>query len=348
MYKDSSKSYIYLIAVLLILMCLPRATAESLRGGVVAFLSPFWEKVGRKGDAEVQRLQLENQLLHSEIERLQEVVLQELLLKEIESVHDEEIENYLQLQLQSIPARVIFRTPSTWNSSLWLNVGKRDNARLEKAVVGKNSPVLVGMSVIGVVDYVGEHQCRVRLITDSGLNPSVRAARGVDRSLIDPINALLGALEDEELREKLLSYKDILLEGDVNAHLAKGELSGCSLPMWRAQGQILKGTGFNYDFSDEEGSARDLRTGLPLDAPGKKTAVPLIRTGDLLVTTGMDGVFPKGLNIAKVISVSPLKEGDYYYDIKAVPTAGNLNEIDLVMVLPPIGFNPTDRPTFLN
>lgn len=332
-----------MIVSLLLLVCLPRSSAESLRGRLVALMAPIWEKGVKRNGEEVQRLQLENQLLHSEIERLQELVQQELFLAEMfqGSAHKQEVDNYLHLQLQAIPARVIYRTPSTWNSSLWLNVGKRDNG----AIVGKNSPVLVGMSIIGVVDYVGEHQCRVRLITDSGLNPSVRAARGVDRSLIEPVNALLCAVEDEELRAHLNRYKSELLDGDLNGYLAKGELSGSSLPMWRAEGQVLKGTGFNYDYADTEGPARDLRSGLPLDAPGKKRAVPLIRKGDLLVTTGMDGVFPKGLNVARVVSVAPLKEGDYYYDIKAVPTAGNLNEVDMVMVMPPIGFNQADRPS---
>ena len=44
-------------------------------------------------------------------------------------------------------------------------------------------------------------------------------------------------------------------------YLAKGELYGSSKPLWRTQRHQLKGTGFNYDFADGEGPARDLQTG---------------------------------------------------------------------------------------
>ena len=45
-------------------------------------------------------------------------------------------------------------------------------------VIGKNSPVVVDGSLVGVVEYVGKRSSRVRLITDSGLISSVRALRG--------------------------------------------------------------------------------------------------------------------------------------------------------------------------
>lgn len=318
MRKEPPTTYLLLIGALLFLMSLPGASTERMRGGAVALFAPTFEQLSwigtlfrKEGNVaskeELQRLQLENQLLYSEIERLQEIVQHELFLKEVDSVHTQEVQRYLALQMQSLPARVIFRSPNTWNSSIWINVGENDNKKLDQVVIQKNSPVMMGMSIVGVVDYVGKHQCRVRLITDSGLNPSVRVSR----------------------------------EGEA-VLLAKGELCGCSQPMWRAQGKVLKGTGFNYDFSDREGEARDLRTGLPKEE--KSMPIPLISPGDLLVTTGMDGVFPKGMHVAKVSEVAPLKEGDYFYEIEAIPTAGDLNEIDMVMVLPPMGFNPLDKP----
>ncbi len=361
MRKESSSTYVLLIGALLCLMSLPNGSTERMRGSAVALFSPTWEQLGwlrlmfrqqgkRASQEEMQRLQLENQLLHSEVERLQELVQHELFLKEIsrDSIHSEEVQNYLNLQLQALPARVIFRSPGTWNSSVWLNVGSGDNEKFGKQVIAKNSPVMVGMSIIGVVDYVGKRQCRVRLITDSGLNPSVRVARGVNAEVVKALNECLRVIDDQELVQLLKMYKRDYLDVGSASYLAKGELCGSSEPLWRAQGQLLKGTGFNYDYPDEIGSARDLRTGLSKDAPPKRKAVPLIRLGDLLVTTGMDGVFPKGLHVAKVTAVNPLKEGDYFYDIEAVPTAGNLNEIDMVMVLPPVGFDPSDKPPYLS
>lgn len=359
MRKDSSTTYLLVIGALLCLMSLPNASTERLRSTTVALFAPTWEQLSwirflfrqegkRISQEELQRLQLENQLLHSEVGRLQELVQHELFLKEIDraSIHSEEVQRFLDLQLNAMPARVIFRSPGTWNSSVWLNIGQADNSRFAKPVIAKNSPVVVGMSIVGVVDYVGTRQCRVRLITDSGLNPSVRVARGVNAEVVRAINECLRVIDDQELVQLLKMYKRDYLDVHSAAYLAKGELCGSSHPLWRAQGQILKGTGFNYDYPDELGPARDLRTGMAKE--GKKKAAPLIRLGDLLVTTGMDGVFPKGLHVAKVTAIASLKEGDYFYDIEAVPTAGNLNEIDMVMVLPPVGFDPTDKPPYLS
>lgn len=333
-----------LIGLLVVLLSLPAIFTERLKGGVMAFLYPtFSQKGSPRG--EVQRLQLENQLLYAEIERLQDLVKHESFLSEIaqNSLHNQEVERYLQLQMQAMPARVIFRSPGTWNSSFWINIGRSDNP-----IVAKNSPVMVGMSIIGVVDYVGERQCRVRLITDSRLNPSVRVSRGGNIEAVRAINELMRLIQDQELIELLQLYKREYLDGTGTAYLAKGELCGSSHPMWRGEGQILKGTGFNYDFADSEGRERDLRTGHTPGTPNKRAPVPLIMTGDLLITTGLDGVFPKGFQVARVTHVDPLKEGDYFYDIEAEPTAGNLSEIEMVMVLPPIGFDPLDKPPYLN
>lgn len=325
MIKKTPKAYLLLFAAILLLMSTPKESSEKLRGSTAAFLAPGWEgillgvntlqsympsktklginKSAPSSDIKMQQLQLENQRLKSEISRLQGLIQNELYLK---------TEKMKSLQLQTIPAQVIFRSPLTWSSSLWLNVGMANNQTLGSVVVAKNSPVVVGTSLVGVVDYVGMHQCRVRLITDSGLTPSVRATR-----------------EDPQKEHAILS-------------LAKGELHGSSKPLWRTYGNILKGIGFNYDFADESGSARDLRSGLPLQ--GKEPAISILKVGDLLVTTGMDGVFPAGLHVAVVTKIDLLKEGDYYYELEAKPTAGNLHELSIAFVMPPVGYDVNDQP----
>jgi len=191
------------------------------------------------------------------------------------------------LQVRSYPAQVIYRSPTTWNSTLWINVGEADNRKLDRLVVGVNSPVVVGDSIVGVVELVNEKRSRVRLISDPELSPSVRAVRD-------------------------------------DLYLAKGELHGSANVIWRARGDTLIGEGFNYDYADEYGPARDLRSD-----------PPILQIGDLLVTTGMDGVFPKGLKVATVSKIQMLREGDYYYEIEAVPTVENLEEVATVTVLPP-------------
>ncbi len=312
MRRKSVKSYLLIFGVLLILMSLSKGNAQKIRGTTIAMLGPCWNVLNDAKlatlaflrpsssssgspthEGELQRYQLENQLLKAELSRLRERL-------------GDHLNQLVELDSMLLPARVIFRSPATWDSSLWVNVGQATNVALGKEIVAKNSPVVLGQSVIGVIDYVGEKQSRVRLITDAGLTPSVRALR---------------------------------LQGKVSYRLAKGELHGCSQPQWRRDDYVLRGIGFNYDFADEAGPARDLRTGKPLDPASKAPTLPLIKVGDILVTAGLDGVFPPGLHVARVTKILPLKEGDYYYEIEAQPTVKNLDDLAVIFILPPVGFD---------
>ncbi|MGA8163950.1 MAG: rod shape-determining protein MreC [Waddliaceae bacterium] len=369
-----SKSFLPLFTTLLLLMSIPRTASEKIQGTTVALLAPFWEQIDHiksnisgisqkilraarqsrpansenssriceeskrqhnrsnqadsmdRPTADIQKLQLENQLLSNEVARLKSILSGELplygqtddpfneelaVLQPLLQRHQRDLQRILVRQLTSAPAQVIFRSPSTWDHSLWINVGKALNETLGKEVIAKNSPVFVGRSIVGVIDYVGKKQSRVRLITDSGLTPSVRAVRQQ--------------------------------EGKTR-HLAKGELHGKVTSSWPNHRQILKGAGFNYDFPDEEGPARDLRTGAPVGDREGVPVLPILQQDDLLVTTGMDGVFPPGFEVATVSSIDLLKEGDYYYELEAVPTAGNFDDLSLVFVLPPVGYDPADKP----
>jgi cell shape-determining protein MreC len=91
-----------------------------------------------------------------------------------------------------------------------------------------------------------------------------------------------------------------------------------------------------------------LRNGIPYGSKDPSFGIPLLKEGDVLMTTGMDGVFPPGLQVAEVVSVGELEEGDYSYELVAAPIAGNLNEVSLLFVMPPIGFDPGDQPSFSN
>jgi cell shape-determining protein MreC len=342
MIRKTPKPFLLLFAAILFLISIPKGSSEKFRGATASLLSPAWGSIAlgtvslqnlvpssdersNPSGKEMQRLQLENQQYALEIARLQELIQHERYLnKQLNAVYNktttassleslqknqrQDLQKLLALQLEAVPAQVVFRSPSTWNSSLWLNVGTANNHTLGQEVIAKNSPVVVGASVVGVVDYVGMHQSRVRLITDSGLTPSVRAQRG------------------------------------PYLFLAKGELHGSSKPLWRSYGDHLQGVGFNFDFADEAGPARDLRTGMPINGTGKEPIIPILKVHDLLVTTGMDGVFPAGLHVAEVTSIHTLKEGDYYYELEAKPTAGNLQELSLVFVMPPLGYDPLDQP----
>jgi cell shape-determining protein MreC len=227
-------------------------------------------------------------------------------LEEIESMTKKRYWQQFNLlhQLKAVPAKIICRSPAHWDQSCWINVGTDTNESLGIVVVAKNSPVVVGDAIVGVVEEVGAKQSRIRLLTDASLPISVRALRR--------------APDGTEML------------------LAKGEVYGSGQPLWRGQRHLLSGVGFNYDFEDDEGPARDLRTGKVAGAPKEAQNIALIQEGDLLVTTGMDGVFPPNFPVAEVVRVHPLGEGDYSYAIDAVPSAGNFDDLSHVFVLPPL------------
>lgn len=355
MRRVTYRPYLFLILFLLSVMSLPQRSAERIRSTFVCSLAPFWRGINAmhsSSSPESEKLAQENQLLRSQIENVREWLLhedriQEQLQRYKEITHaalqddffkrrGEELCESLDLQIRSLPAKVIFREPSSWSSCLWINVGEKDNEKIGQTIVAKNSPVLLGTTIIGVIEHVDSRRSRVRLITDARLAPSVRAVRGKEqnRFLLEHLESLIFALQlrddlfespqgNEALAAQLHQLKNHLLQQSGNFYLAKGVLHGTGNPLWRSRGQVLRGVGFNYDFPDKESPSRDLRS------------AELLRQGDLLVTTGLDGVFPPGFKIAIVSSVQTLKEGASSYEIEAISTAGNLDELGSVFVLPP-------------
>ncbi len=254
-----------------------------------------------------------------------------------------------------IVAQVVFRTPNRWNSSFWINKGS-----LDSPLIQKNSPVLSCDSLVGVIDYVGKKASSVRLITDFRLSTSVRVARGApDPELAAALQHVKMALDDGTFasltgdEKKALLWLIDRLQQEQNLpkkpeFLAKGILQGSGGALWKQETSLLKGTGFNYDFKDQHGPSRDLRTGEiidPLHEYPQTAPTALVQVGDLLVTSGMDGIFPEGLKVAKVHSIQPLTEGAFAYDLFAAPTALDIANLDFVTILPPQDFDSTNLPT---
>lgn len=359
-------------------MSVSHSATNSLRGQAAAISSPLWEKILTVKHfilhpfqpspfktlslvEEKEKLKLESLLLENENDNLkkqleeQRLVISQLQKSESEaekiSANNKEVEKrnkILQMRLNALPARVIFRSFDTWQEALWINVGASTNQDLENPVVAVNSPVISGTAIVGIIDYVGQEQSRVRLITDNRLTPSVRASRGGEQDFL--LNENITRLEQqlESVRKLFLSSDEKIqllsllkkLKQQVNPlqktwHLAKGELKGSPYSSRFGNDMTLKGTGFNYDFPDEEGSSRDLRSGHLISDP-KEPPIPILNVHDILTTTGMDGVFPPGFQVAVVSKIGLLKEGDYFYELEATPIALPLEELSLVFVLPPI------------
>lgn len=364
-------------------MSLSRHTSDKVRGKSVAIIAPLWEKIlsfksfifhpsqpsplsHLSIEEDKQRLQLENQLLEIEVAYLQEQLHEQLLIssqiaqiapfmpaetKELAADYQRALQNIfkaMQKRIHAVPARVIFRSFDTWNSFLWINKGNSINRDLQATVIAKNSPVVIGKAIVGIIDYVGEHQARVRLISDSNLTPSIRASRGGEHDLLlsEQIEGLLHQMrykknlpissEDQtRLSQLLQQLKQNLQPFKKSCYLAKGKLLGSVFSAKLGQSIYLKGMGFNYDFNDEEGESRDLRSGKPTQQ-AQAEAIPILKLNDILITTGMDGIFPPGFQVAIVSHIGLLKEGDYFYDLEARPIAGPLEELSLVFVLPPL------------
>jgi rod shape-determining protein MreC len=389
--------YVILALFLLIVVSLPKSNIDKYRNISIACLSPCSKSIfaiknlllkeplvsinesNETNSTEMKQLLLENTMLKNQINGLHEWLFFEnriedqvekykslkeknidnLLLKEFFQRRAEELKEIVKSEYEAVLGKVIFRDPSSWSSSLWINLGEKNNEDLSHLVIAKNSPVVLGQNLVGVVEYVGYSSSRIRLITDAGLIPSVRAARGnsQDKSLLNIIQSLKDHIylrdnlfssseEKEHFFNTLFQMSKILSEDKEEKYLAKGELSGSSQPLWRAKGLTLKGIGFNYDYPDAEGPTRSFKSKDSLNKELNIKTEALLEVGDLLVTTGMDGIFPKGLHVAIVSKVHDMNDGDYAYEIEAKPTVTNLNELEYVFVLPPINFEGKESQSF--
>ena len=344
--------YFALGLILFTLLNLPAPFMSRLRGSFI-FASKLYAARGVSDvEIELMRLRIENEALKEQISQVREWLSQEErvegYLKKLEKwSNDRGFEEFykrrirdfseiLTLQIHSIEAKVIFRDPAVWSSGMWVSRGEGENRRLGRKVVAKNSPVIVGNSLVGVVEEVEEYRSYVRLITDSQLTPAVRAVRGGEANLhiyeiINQLSEELELREDLEKKEAVLAslevFKQALLEQGETRYLAKGELRGSSYPVWRQRSDVLKGIGFNYEFADEEGQAMRIH---------EQSSKRMLKKGDLLITSGLDGVFPRGLNVAIVKKIAPLKEGSFSYELEAISTCSNLQELTTVRICPPI------------
>jgi hypothetical protein len=161
------------------------------------------------------------------------------------------------------------------------------------------------------------------------------------RKLLVMLESYDGISKDHSIKKELNQFLQNIHPDKENFYLAKGEMRGMRGPFFRSRHALLQGVGFNYDFEDDEGPSRDLRSGKPINQTTAEE-IALVKKGDVLMTTGMDGIFPAGLRVGQVTQVHPLREGGSAYELDALPLIGNFDNISFVAVLPPLDSNQID------
>jgi cell shape-determining protein MreC len=205
---------------LLLLLVFPKEGANRLRLLTARTATLFCRQKIKEPAYDSSGLALENHLLKLEVERLKQWLFEDEVLKgeiqELKGYGDdpfserrkEYLHQILHKQLASLPAQVIFREPAAWNSRVWVNIGERENKLLGKKIVAKDSPVVVGKALVGIVETVLETKSQVRLITDPTLHLSVRAVRrgGQNHLLREQACRLIQSLS---LREDLNGSQEV-------------------------------------------------------------------------------------------------------------------------------------------
>lgn len=348
--KKEFLSYFTLVLFLFLLLNLPKNLTWKVSRIFVFPVELFARNSLGESEIGMMQLRIENAALREQIDFIRAYLTSEERIEAYMNRVDEltplasyspflkrrieELNRILSQEIYSIEAKVIYRDPAFWGSGLWVDKGEMDNRKFGRTIIEKNSPVLVGDSVVGLVEEVDEERSYIRLITDAQLIPSVRAVRGHEQNihLMERIQALEDLMQlrsdigpQTDLKAQLLQLKESLKAESTTSYLAKGELRGSSYPLWRSRSNTLKGIGFNYEYADREGASKQIH---------QARVEAILKVGDLLVTSGLDGVFPAGLHVATVSKIYPLKEGGFAYDIEAKSTAGNLDEITMVSICP--------------
>ena len=350
MNKKEARSYFLIALVLFALLHLSKERFSWLRSPLL-LPGELFASFGGISEGEIDRVQLrmENHLLKEQIAEIKEWISLEDRIEErckrIEELTKKgeyrefyarrvvELLKLLDCQTTAVVAKVVFRDPAFWSSGVWVDKGEETNRHYGKKIIAKNSPVVLGTTLLGIVEEVEEDRSYVRLLTDSSLTPAVRVVRHgeQDRVLLETLHTLEYecSLRNEMGLDPALfqKIKEGLPQEGKTLYLAKGEVRGSSYSLWRASRSKLRGIGFNYEFSDEEGEAQEIH---------EKRGEPLVQVGDLLITSGLDGLFPAHLTVGSVTKIFPLKEGAVAFELEAEMMAPSIDNLRFIQILPPL------------
>ncbi len=352
------KTYGLLFLSLLLLLISPAIFLKKIQLKWVDSFKSLTFKEEAFDETSLEKVKLDNYILKSQIAYIQEwiaahqkfedffselkkldktqhlaVITQDAQKKRLKILQD-----FLNLFGRYAFAKIIFKEPFSSSSYAWINLGEGYNKKIGNNLIQKNSPVVYGDHLLGIVEEVFPNHSKIRLITDPNLVVSVRSSRGDQQLKIVNAKAsdLLDSLEliqelswakKEGLKELLIELTKDLEKDGHDRFYAKGEVFGAEYSPFLAFQNALIGEGFYLQTAQ-----KSLQQSANID--GFKEIA--IKQGDLLVTTGLDGLFPKGLKVGIVLKVEPSQLGQLAYKINAKSTLPDMNEIEYVQVLPPI------------
>jgi rod shape-determining protein MreC len=310
------KPLVGVLLTLIVALSLPPLDVRRVRGAAAWAATPLWSAVAQLRESMGVEDALRERVRQLELERA-------LLLRKLEESHA-----LAQQGTQGLRVRVLAREPGAWERFLWVDAGRETHG--EGSPLQKHSPVVCGDAVVGLIEYVGRRQSLVRLISDPQCCPAVQLSEEGPSGLLHAVrrlDLLLGASETVEHQLKR-SLQQLLSQIPIPDHSGgswKGILKGASSD--RRVGQILKG-----DFFAAEWEHRQERSA---KAP---------KAGHLLVTSGLDGLFPAGLRVGYLEAIQPPNGSQLMRGFTALPAVESLEDLQWLTILSPRGFAPQDRP----
>jgi rod shape-determining protein MreC len=254
MNRSSIAGYAFLAFTVFVLISIPPKNMHRLRAKLVTKALNFTEKSNHYFEPKNKKLLEKVSALKEENTSLRLI---------LNTTSTDNLSNS-----EAIMAKVVFRDPAFWSSSIMINKGFSDSPQIQK-----NCPILSSGYLIGVIEEVFPKISKVRLITDKNMQISVK--------------------------------KKGFIEHEDDLGLNMGTMKGSNSVEVRYRFKQVDGVFFSRN----------------------------IQSQDILVTSGLDGVFPEGLPVAKIIEVK-ISDEEVEFPFKAQVCAPDIKYLKHVTILP--------------
>lgn len=192
-------------------------------------------------------------------------------------------------------SKILLRPLEKWSSSLWIERPLQSPFPVEE-----DCPVVAGEQLLGLVEKVEGNACYVRLLGD----PMMKVA-----------------VELLEMEKNHSEQKEGLPVKTLKLKTLRGAVEGIEPPYWGGSGNLMKGELYLHPHD---------RLHLPHPLPLEQLSQDLLHT--VLVTSGLDGAFPRGLVVGEITKVIAPLEGEcvFRFEANPLPLWNDLFEVALL------------------